>query len=68
MSNVLWCDPGNHPFKEGAKGSIHFTGASVDDNGNHVTADVDACGDHNPFRAEPKNIVKELNAEYPMPE
>lgn len=67
MSKVLWCDPGNHAFKAGSPGSIHFQGSSVGDNGEQINSDVDACIDHNPFRAEPKNIVRELENDYPIP-
>jgi hypothetical protein len=48
MSNVLWCDPGNHAFKAGAAGSIHFQGSQIDDDGKTVTVDTDACAEHNP--------------------
>lgn len=65
MSNVLWCDPGEHAFKDGAKGSIHFDGSGVDDDGKTVNETFDACIEHNPMRANPKYIAKELEAQYP---
>jgi hypothetical protein len=68
VSNVLWCDLGDHPFKAGQPGSTHYAGNNIDDAGNVQTATIDACAIHNPFRAKPENIVKELNAEYPTGE
>lgn len=65
MSNVLWCDPGNHAFKSGARGSLHWSGTQVGEDGRHQTVDMDACVDHNPMRAEPEHIVKELQTDYP---
>jgi hypothetical protein len=66
MSSVTWCDPGNHAFKTGEPGSAHWEANTVGEDGAHTNGSMDACGKHNPFRVEPKNIVKELNAEYPI--
>jgi hypothetical protein len=54
MSNVLWCDNGNHAFKAGAPGAIHFEGTQQDENGSPVTVVTDACAIHNPFA--PKDV------------
>ncbi len=53
MSRVLWCDPGNHAFKAGSPGSVNFQGSQTEENGAVTTTDVDACAEHNPFRATP---------------
>jgi hypothetical protein len=66
MSNVLWCDPGDHAFKAGSPGALHFQGTETDENGRTVSSEVDACAKHNPFRADPEVIKKELLSEYPI--
>lgn len=68
VSNVSWCDTGNHAFRTGSPGSVHWQGEEVGDDGSTTCADMDACGDHNPFRAKPKSIMKELNEMYPIVE
>lgn len=52
MSNVMWCDPGDHSFKANAPGSVHFQGTQVDENGIRQTVDTDACAEHNPYAPE----------------
>lgn len=66
MSNVLWCDPGDHAFKKGAPGSMHFDGSSIGEDGSTIDQSMDMCADHNPLRARPENIVKELQSEFPI--
>jgi hypothetical protein len=66
MSNVLWCDYGDHAFKRGTPGSASFDATSVDDNGQNVNATMDACPTHNPLRVKPDYIAKELEQEYPV--
>lgn len=66
VSNVSWCDPGSHSFKAGSPGSVHWQGEQVGDDGGTTRADMDACRNHNPFRANPDNIIKELNSDYPV--
>jgi len=67
MSTVLWCDPGNHAFKKGAPGSLHFEGELVnEETGMTENQSMDACVDHNPMRINTSHIVKELQAEYPV--
>lgn len=66
MSKVLWCDPGKHAFKAGSPGSLHLDGSTVGDNGQDENQTMDACAQHNPLRAQPANIVKELEAEFPV--
>lgn len=46
MSNVQWCDPGNHAFKAGEKGSQSFNGTQVNEEGIPVTVRMDACSKH----------------------
>lgn len=64
MSNVLWCDPGNHAFKANEPGSVHYQGTAYEKDGSRHEADVDACSQHNPFGAHPENTVKEIDAGY----
>lgn len=66
MSTVLWCDYGNHAFKRGTPGSASFNATNIDEDGVSVPVTMDACSDHNPLRAKPDFIAKELNAEYPV--
>lgn len=65
MSTVLWCDPGDHAFKNGAPGSVHFKGSEVDNDGNETNTSIDACHEHRPDRVRTEYIAKELNAQYP---
>lgn len=67
MSRVLWCDQGEHAFKADSPGSLHFEGTGYDETGKQVQQDMDACAEHNPFRASPSVIAKELEAAYPIP-
>jgi len=66
MSTVLWCDPGNHAFKTGAAGSVHFKGSEVDNDGNETNTSIDACHEHRPDRIRTEYIAKELNTAYPI--
>lgn len=65
MSNVSWCDYGNHAFKKGVPGSSNFTANVTGEDGSMQTQNLDACPDHNPLRAQPQFIAKELEAQYP---
>jgi hypothetical protein len=49
MSNVTWCDPGNHAFKTGTPGAIHFEGTQVNAEGKSESVSTDACPEHNPY-------------------
>lgn len=51
MSGAAWCDPGNHAFKAGEPGSQSFQGTSMDDDGNPIRMEMDACAEHS-FRAQ----------------
>lgn len=66
MSNVTWCDPGNHSFKANEPGSTHYSAQEIDENGNPVIGEVDACKLHNPFRPKPETngdaIMRELKS------
>lgn len=55
MSSAAWCDPGNHAFKAGEPGSQRFTGTSIDDDGNPVRMEMDACKAHS-FQSPAKAI------------
>jgi hypothetical protein len=70
MSNVAWCDPGDHAFKAGSPGSVDYTASIREDNGNKVTQTMDACGDHSPFRNEATKQLKAIEGElaraYPV--
>ena len=46
MSNVSWCDNGNHAFKSGEPGSQAFRGTSIDENGMSVSMAMDSCAHH----------------------
>jgi hypothetical protein len=46
MSSVVWCDPGNHAFKAGTRGSQSMTGTEYDDNGNPAQVRMDICPEH----------------------
>lgn len=46
MSAVAWCDPGNHAFKAGVRGSQSFDGTFVNDEGETVRSRVDVCPEH----------------------
>lgn len=52
MSNVSWCDLGDHAFKSGEPGSTTYTGTQFDENGRPVQTTIDACREHNPFRKQ----------------
>lgn len=65
MSRVAWCDYGDHPFKRGVEGSASFSGTVNTPDGPEVQ-EMDACPQHNPMRADPKNVAKELEAAYPV--
>jgi hypothetical protein len=66
MSNVLWCDYGDHAFKAGAPGSGDFEGTYYAEDGTPVREKRHACGEHNPMNA-PKVAQKELPV-YGSPE
>lgn len=46
MSNVKWCDIGEHAFKAGAPGSQTITGTEWDEDGNSLQVQQDVCPDH----------------------
>ncbi len=48
VSNVAWCDYGDHAFKKGEEGSASFEGTEWID-GKPVNNTMDACGKHNPM-------------------
>jgi hypothetical protein len=52
MSKVLWCDPGDHPFKADAPGSATLQGSQVDDNGMRQEVTQDVCVTHNPYASQ----------------
>lgn len=58
MSNVLWCDPGNHAFKRGEPGSQSFNGTFIDENGITQAQNMDACSEHS-FGPKTKEIGKD---------
>jgi hypothetical protein len=66
MSSVKWCDPGDHAFKAGMEGSASFQGTQMV---NGVTESItqDMCPKHNPMRAEPETVRRELEKAYPVP-
>lgn len=43
VSNVKWCDAGDHPFKAGRPGSQSVMGTEIDDHGNAVNVAQDVC-------------------------
>lgn len=49
MSQVAWCDYGDHAFKRGSEGSASFQGTEFDGNGVAINTTMDACGKHNPL-------------------
>lgn len=76
MSTVLWCDKGDHAFKAGVPGALHFTGTQTDEDGRQVDMTQDICPEHNPYapvklreNAERKTLTakaeEELNTERP---
>lgn len=65
MGAVLWCDPGDHPFKADAKGSFRGSAQIIGDDNQPHSETMDACATHNPMRAQPQYIVKELEEKYP---
>jgi len=66
MSNVKWCDPGEHAFKAGVPGSQSFSGTSVDESGNIVQMSMDACPDHSFQPQTPRKAV--TDTPYGTPE
>lgn len=52
MSNVLWCDNGDHAYKAGQPGSISFNAEQYDENGAVQQVKQHACADHNPFKKQ----------------
>jgi hypothetical protein len=52
MSNVSWCDYGDHAFKRGAEGSASFSGTEYDSAGRPVDTKMDTCSDHNPLNIQ----------------
>jgi hypothetical protein len=56
MSNVLWCDPGNHVFKKGEPGSQSFNGTFVDDDGITQAQIMDVCSQH-AFKSAQREIA-----------
>jgi hypothetical protein len=62
MATAMWCDTGNHAFKAGAAGSIHFQGSQTGEDGRTTTVDIDACAAHNPYNNDKKAELKALEA------
>lgn len=60
MSNVLWCDPGNHAFKAGQPGSQSFQGTTRDEEGNPIRIEMDACSEHSFQSQANSETVKEI--------
>lgn len=58
MSNVLWCDPGDHPFKAGMPGSQRFNGTTIGEEGEVINALMDACPDHS-FTTTRRSLTRE---------
>ena len=46
VSDVKWCDAGNHAFKAGTPGSQTFRGTYVNEEGMSVVANIDTCPEH----------------------
>lgn len=46
MSDVKWCDPGDHAFKAGCPGSQSMTGSEVDADGIARQVNMHACAQH----------------------
>lgn len=74
VSNVTWCDYGDHAFKTGEKGSASFAGTEFGNNGQPIEVRMDACNKHNPMavqrEAEQYSLsseeYRELNPEPPV--
>lgn len=49
MSSVLWCDKGDHPFKAGMPGALHFSGTQTGEDGRTEDLTQDICPQHNPY-------------------
>lgn len=60
MSNVTWCDPGEHAFKKDAPGSVHFEGKRAGESGAIESVTTDACAIHNPFPVVKPNATSQL--------
>ena len=58
MSNVLWCDPGDHAFKAGMPGSQRFNGTVIGEDGESITQLMDACPEHS-FSMKRKSLTAE---------
>jgi hypothetical protein len=70
MSNVTWCDRGDHAFKAASPGSARYTIEQPDENGETLRMTQDACPEHNPYapakaskEAERKRLTAEVEAE-----
>lgn len=62
MSGAMWCDPGNHAFKNGAEGSVHFQGTQTGEGGRTETVNIDACAAHNPYNSNSDVQLKALES------
>lgn len=49
MSQVLWCDYGDHAYKASEPGSVSFSGQQYDENGVSQQMQMHACRKHNPM-------------------
>lgn len=65
VSSVAWCDFGGHAFKKSEPGAFHGSIQVNDENGHPRNEETDGCSQHNPMRARPEVIAKELNTAYP---
>lgn len=63
MSQVSWCDEGEHAFKAGAPGSVDYSATVTDENGRRQTVVRDACADHSPFQPKEVKQLKAIEAE-----
>lgn len=67
VSNVKWCDFGDHAFKANTPGALSFTGQQNDENGLPQTVQMDVCGIHSgkvlPSQQE-ASTVREIESAY----
>lgn len=60
MANVLWCDPGNHPYKADEPGSFSGTGVVYLPDGKQENRRQDVCAEHNPANPHRVTTVREI--------
>jgi hypothetical protein len=63
MSNVSWCDYGDHAFKTGSTGAASFEVSEINDEGQSVRTTMDACGEHNPLNVRREAARYQLTPE-----